>query len=74
LFRKEFWQHSERGDIACAIGHTAGHIHHIFKASAKDLIAGLSIAQLLVKGGSLTNPWRRRDTEPLLQPAEIQLG
>jgi hypothetical protein len=36
--------------MACVIGHTAGHINHInhiLKASAKDLAAGLCIAQLL---------------------------
>ncbi len=53
LFRKELRRHGEHGDIAGAIGHSAGHINHIFKASSKDLTAGLSIAQLLVKGGSL---------------------
>jgi hypothetical protein len=50
-FRKKFWRHGKRGDIAGAIGHTAGHINHIFKATAKDLTACLGITQLLIEGG-----------------------
>ncbi len=39
--------------MPCAIGHAAGHINHILKASAKDLAASVSVAQLLVERGSI---------------------
>ncbi len=37
FFRQEFRLYCPGGDMAGAIGHTAGHINHILKARAKDL-------------------------------------